>query len=301
MYPSIRARVAAPDSSLFGQSRLDSDVDQRRNPVTHLMKAAKGYAKLPGAATASSPSHIGCKEYLMTVASRLYFSSFYRLVYFFMIASSLVCVVWNAAPLGGLWADETVFSAASVHTFVVVATLLKPVVGGVYLAGDHRQRAAGLRGAATDDGVQEGAQVLETEFWCASGTSGATSLTWLRWVRLTLNGGSGGEHSRVDELWYLCDFAVMSLVSVAMYFNEEGVLGELEEVATDSVLALRNAVQYVRLAIFLKNRSDRPTTIGKDIDFEDISMHPDDEREMMLDAESGMGLDSDDDEEIQIV
>jgi hypothetical protein len=46
--------------------------------------------------------------------------------------------------------------------------------------------------------------------------------------------------------------AVMSLVSVAMYFNEEGVLGELEEVATDSVLALRNAVQYVRLAIFLK-------------------------------------------------
>lgn len=46
--------------------------------------------------------------------------------------------------------------------------------------------------------------------------------------------------------------AVMSLVSVAMYFNEEGVLGELEEVATDSILALRNAVQYIRLAIFLK-------------------------------------------------
>ena len=46
-------------------------------------------------------------------------------------------------------------------------------------------------------------------------------------------------------------FAVMSLVSVAMYFNEEGVLGELEEVAADSVLALRNAVQYLRLAIFL--------------------------------------------------
>lgn len=44
----------------------------------------------------------------------------------------------------------------------------------------------------------------------------------------------------------------MSLVSVAMYFNEEGVLGELEEVATDSILALRNAVQYIRLAIFLK-------------------------------------------------
>jgi hypothetical protein len=45
---------------------------------------------------------------------------------------------------------------------------------------------------------------------------------------------------------------VLSLVSVAMYFNEEGVIGELEEVATDAVLTLRNAVQYIRLAIFLK-------------------------------------------------
>lgn len=58
------------------------------------MKASNGYAKLPGATAPGSPSHIGCKEYLMTVSSRLYFSSFYRLVYFFMIASSLVCVVW---------------------------------------------------------------------------------------------------------------------------------------------------------------------------------------------------------------
>jgi hypothetical protein len=45
-------------------------------------------------AAPASASHIGCREYLMTVASRLYFSSFYRLVYFFMIASSIVCVVW---------------------------------------------------------------------------------------------------------------------------------------------------------------------------------------------------------------
>lgn len=50
---------------------------------------------------------------------------------------------------------------------------------------------------------------------------------------------------------------VLSLVSVAMYFNEEGVLGELEEVATDAVLTLRNAVQYIRLAIFLKCDSSR--------------------------------------------
>jgi hypothetical protein len=49
----------------------------------------------------------------------------------------------------------------------------------------------------------------------------------------------------------------MSLASVFMYFNEEGVIGELEEVATDALLAFRNAIQYVRLAIFLKNRSEQ--------------------------------------------
>ena len=54
------------------------------------MQGTTSYAKLPGAAV----PHIGCKEYLMTVASRLYFSSFYRVVYCSMIASSLVCVVW---------------------------------------------------------------------------------------------------------------------------------------------------------------------------------------------------------------
>uniref|UniRef100_M4B6U4 Uncharacterized protein n=1 Tax=Hyaloperonospora arabidopsidis (strain Emoy2) TaxID=559515 RepID=M4B6U4_HYAAE len=118
--------------------------------------------------------------------------------------------------------------------------------------------------------------------------------------------------SLVCVVWVL-----MSLVSVAMYFNEEGVLGELEEVAADSVLALRNAVQYLRLAIFLKNRSDQPTTIGRDIDFEQLPGDPDDEwelmlddeqelmldeeREMMLDAGSGTVLGSDEDEEIRIV
>ncbi|KAG6609229.1 wsc domain-containing protein [Phytophthora cinnamomi] len=205
------------------------------------MKAAKGYAKLPGAATASSPSHIGCKEYLMTVASRLYFSSFYRLVYFFMIASSLVCVVWTGMNNWRIPSSVVFISLEiTVSALLVFEVLLRMMA-------------------------------FKRRFWH-------------KWCN-------------IFDMVAL----VMSLVSVAMYFNEEGVLGELEEVATDSVLALRNAVQYVRLAIFLKNRSDRPTTIGKDIDFEDISMHPDDEREMMLDAESGMGLDSDDDEEIQIV
>ncbi|GMF12600.1 unnamed protein product [Phytophthora lilii] len=51
----------------------------------------------------------------------------------------------------------------------------------------------------------------------------------------------------------------------------------------------------------IRNRSDRPTTIGKDIDFEELAKHPEYEREMMLNAENGMGLDSDDEEEIRIV
>ncbi|TDH64897.1 uncharacterized protein CCR75_000649 [Bremia lactucae] len=94
---------------------------------------------------------------------------------------------------------------------------------------------------------------------------------------------------------------VMSIFSLVEYFNQEGVLGELEEVAADSVLALRNAVQYVRLALFLKNRSDRPTTIGKDIDFEKLSVTMEGEREVMLNAENGTLFDSDNEEEIEIV
>ncbi|POM66144.1 membrane protein [Phytophthora palmivora] len=195
------------------------------------MKAPKGYAKL-----AAPASHIGCKEYIVTVSSRLYFSSCYRLVYFFMIASSLVCVVWT-----GMNDWKIPSSVLFISLEITVSALL---VFEVLL----RMMAFKKR-------------------------------FWHKWCN-------------IFDIVAL----VMSLVSVAMYFNEEGVLGELEEVATDSVLMLRNAVQYVRLAIFLKNRPDQPTTIGKDIDFEELAV---DEREMILNAESGM-VDSDD-EEIRIV
>ncbi|ETI49052.1 hypothetical protein, variant 1 [Phytophthora nicotianae CJ01A1] len=205
------------------------------------MKAPKGYAKVAGAAEPAG-SHIGCKEYLMTVSSRLYFSSFYRLVYFFMIASSVVCVAWT-----GMNNWKIPSSVVFISLEITVSALLVFEVLLRMMAFKRR--------------------------------------FWHKWCN-------------VFDVVAL----VMSLVSVAMYFNEgEGVLGELEEVAADSVLALRNAVQYVRLAIFLKNRSDQPTTIGKDIDFEELAVHPDDEREIMLNAESGMGLDSDDEEEIRIV
>ncbi|RMX65591.1 hypothetical protein DD238_001778 [Peronospora effusa] len=215
------------------------------------MKAPKSYAKLSGA----TAPHIGCKEHVMTVASRLYFSSLYRIVYFFMIASSLVCVVWNSKTVDRMTKhDECLLlfillspsSMVFISLEIIVSTLLVLEVLLRMMAFKRR--------------------------------------FWHKWCNI------------FDVV-----ALVMSLVSVAMYFNEEGVLGELEEVAADSVLALRNAVQYARLAIFLKNRSDRPTTIGKEIDFEELAANPDDERELMLNAESGMALESDDEEEIQIV
>ncbi|OWZ20354.1 WSC domain-containing hypothetical protein [Phytophthora megakarya] len=196
------------------------------------MNASKGYAKLSAA-----PTSIGCKEYVMTVSSRLYFSSFYRLVYFFMIVSSLVCVVWT-----GMNDWKIPSSVLFISLEITVSALL---VFEVFL----RMMAYKKR-------------------------------FWHKWCN-------------IFDIVAL----VMSLVSVAMYFNEEGVLGELEEVATDSVLMLRNAVQYVRLAIFLKNRPHQPATIVKDIDFEEMAV---DERETMLNAENGM-VDSDDEEEIRIV
>lgn len=46
---------------------------------------------------AAARSRVGCGEYAMTVAARVYFSSFYRLIYFFTVLSSIVCVVWVRA------------------------------------------------------------------------------------------------------------------------------------------------------------------------------------------------------------
>ncbi|KAL7691247.1 putative voltage-dependent channel domain superfamily [Plasmopara halstedii] len=201
---------------------------------------AMGYAKLAGVVEPMA-SQIGLMEYIMTVASRLYFSHFYRLVYSFMIAFSVVCVAWTSINHWKIPSSMMFISLEiTVSTLLVLEVLLRMMA-------------------------------FKKRFW-------------QKWCN-------------IFDIVAL----VMSLVSVAMYFNEEGVLGELEAVAADSVLALRNAVQYVRLALFLKNRSDRPTTIGKDINFENISADPDGEREMMLNAESGIRLDSDDEENFQAV
>ncbi|UIZ26922.1 hypothetical protein KXD40_001885 [Peronospora effusa] len=229
------------------------------------MKAPKSYAKLSGA----TAPHIGCKEHVMTVASRLYFSSLYRVVYFFMIASSLVCVVWNSKTVDRMTKhDECLLLFILLSPSSMVFISLEIIVSTLLVLEVLLRMMAFKR--------HRGTYLLFV--------IGSLQRFWHKWCNI------------FDVV-----ALVMSLVSVAMYFNEEGVLGELEEVAADSVLALRNAVQYARLAIFLKNRSDRPTTIGKEIDFEELAANPDDERELMLNAESGMALESDDEEEIQIV
>lgn len=51
-------------------------------------------AAVKRAAGTPTAAHVGCSEYAMTVAARVYFSGFYRLIYFFTVVSSLVCVVW---------------------------------------------------------------------------------------------------------------------------------------------------------------------------------------------------------------
>lgn len=69
------------------------------------------------------------------------------------------------------------------NVYCVTVLSLQPVIGGVHLAGDHRQRAAGVRGAAADDGVQEGAQMWLSKFWCRGGDAGF--LHWCSYVLKT--------------------------------------------------------------------------------------------------------------------
>ncbi|RLN87643.1 hypothetical protein BBJ28_00001117 [Nothophytophthora sp. Chile5] len=263
------------------------------------------YARLAGSTSPTSrPStRIGWKEYAMTVASQLYFSSFYRLVYFFMIVSSIVCVIWTGVNHWRIPSSVVFISLEITVSALLVFEVLLRMMAFKRVRLLHTRSLLLSRPSPNN---LHGVLTLSQRFWS-------------KWCNIFDVIALG--QWPLDLLALPANNAMMSLVSVAMYFNEEGVLGELEEVATDSVLALRNAVQYIRLAIFLnswancfvvwklsylatwlshRNRSERPRTLGKDIDFEKLSTDPDDEQEMMLNAESGMDLDSED-EEIQIV
>lgn len=59
---------------------------------------AASYTRVPTSsahpAGGRSGTRIGCAEHVMTVGSRIYFSSFYRVIYFVMVLSSLLCIVW---------------------------------------------------------------------------------------------------------------------------------------------------------------------------------------------------------------
>ncbi|TMW68841.1 hypothetical protein Poli38472_006309 [Pythium oligandrum] len=206
---------------------------------------AKGGVKYTRVAVSSAPrrgQHVGCREHVLTIASRLYFSNFYRLIYFFTVVASLVCVVWT-----GLNDWKIPNSVVFISLEIAVSALLVFEVA--------------LRMMA-----------FRTRFWS-------------KW-------------SNIFDLVAL----TMSLVSVAMYFNEEGVIGELEEVATDTLLALRNALQYVRLAIFLKNRSEQiGSKKGADmeIDFDSLPTTEEDtdeeEENAVLMAELGLAKEEEDD------
>ncbi|KAF0735068.1 hypothetical protein Ae201684P_002462 [Aphanomyces euteiches] len=157
--------------------------------------------------------HLSCSEYAMVVASRLYFSAFYRTVYLLMIASSIACVAWTIL---NHWRTPT--SKLFISLEILLCSMLVVEVLIRMLA-------------------------LKRKFWT-------------RWSNL-----------------FDVAATILSIVSVALYFQQEGVVEELEEVAADFIMMFRNANQYMRLAVFLKNRKllvTQKTADSNGIDFDDL-------------------------------
>lgn len=73
---------------------------------------------------------------------------------------------------------------------------------------------------------------------------------------------------------------ILSLVSIAIYVKGESMFEELEEVATDCLLAIRNAIQYGRLMVFLRNRRLNTQPNDLDIDFDSIYIPEGEEHEV---------------------
>ncbi|KAG9403445.1 hypothetical protein AC1031_006085 [Aphanomyces cochlioides] len=157
--------------------------------------------------------HLSCSEYAMVVASRLYFSAFYRTVYLLMIVSSIACV---ASTILNHWRTPT--SKLFISLEILICSMLVVEVLIRMLA-------------------------LKRKFWT-------------RWSNL-----------------FDVAATILSIVSVALYFQQEGVVEELEEVAADFMMMFRNANQYMRLAVFLKNRKllvSQKTADSNGIDFDDL-------------------------------
>ncbi|KAF0736154.1 hypothetical protein AaE_009014, partial [Aphanomyces astaci] len=159
------------------------------------------------------------------VASRLYFSAFYRTVYLIMIASSVACVAWTVA---NHWRTPTSEVFISLEILLCCMLVVEVVI---------RMLA------------------LKRKFW-------------KRWTNL-----------------FDVAASVLSIVSVALYFHQEGVMEELEEVAADFMMMFRNANQYMRLAVFLKNRkmlSSQKSADSNGIDFDDLD--EEEQTSMLLEA-----------------
>ncbi|DBA02940.1 TPA: hypothetical protein N0F65_005967 [Lagenidium giganteum] len=195
--------------------------------------------------SARDASRVSCGEYFITVASRLYFSNFYRTIYIFNVMASIFCMAWVSALPGHCrkW-FESVRIVIAEH-FVIRAD------------GELFDSPSSVTFIALEI-VVSGLLVLEVLLRIVA----FKKRFWSRW-------------SNVFDIVAL----VMSLMSVALYFNEEGVLGELEEVASDGILALRNSIQYFRLAVFLKNRNEK---VGENIDIDFGMLDQMEEKEAML-------------------
>ncbi|OQS06051.1 hypothetical protein THRCLA_01885 [Thraustotheca clavata] len=163
---------------------------------------------------------VSCSEYAMVVASRLYFSAFYRVVYLLMIATSIVCVLWTML---NHWHTPNSSLFISLEIMLCCMLVIEVLIRMLALKRKY----------------------------------------WLKWSNL------------FDVM-----ATVLSVVSITLYFKQESVVEELEEVAADFVMLLRNAVQYARLAVFLKNRKVLlPKNEATTIDFDDLD---EEEHQIML-------------------
>lgn len=78
---------------------------------------AASYTRVPTSSAhpvgGRSSARISCAEHVMTVGSRIYFSSFYRVIYFIMVLSSLLCIVWVSSAAAGLVTKRLVLMLVS--------------------------------------------------------------------------------------------------------------------------------------------------------------------------------------------
>lgn len=72
--------------------------------------------------------------------------------------------------------------------------------------------------------------------------------------------------------WVDIFIALLSLVSIVLYcFHADAIVNEIEQVATDTLLAIRNGVQYFRLLSLLRNRQ-HVRRESLEVDFDQVTL-----------------------------